>query len=239
MTVEVSDDGVGFDPARVNGHRYGVTRAPAPRCDFGSCSPRRHRRRSAATWTRSGLASREGCAGRSCHEPDHPLRTGTAEAAGAPAQLRAAVDARRTDRRHPGRGGAAVAGRAVSWLRWPLVVVVVVVFTVAVLATASVPSEERLGIVHWSEAGAAWTLVLLALDTRLLTLVVLLATHYTLTFAHTAIDGAASISLSEAVTATVIVVGYQTSGHRRPYQTKDVAVHRRYPMWNPSSSPGW
>ena len=96
--------------------------------------------------------------------------------------------------------------RPLGWLRWPLATAV---FAVSVLATASVPPELRLGIAHWSEGDAAWTLVLVIMDTRLAVFVALVVAQYAVTFLHTALGGEAGITVSEAVYATVIVFGYQ------------------------------
>jgi histidine kinase/DNA gyrase B/HSP90-like ATPase len=96
--------------------------------------------------------------------------------------------------------------RPLGWLRWPLAAAV---FAVSVLATASVPPALRLGLAHWSEGDAAWTLVLVLMDTRLAVLVALVAAQYAVTFLHTALGGEAGITVSEAVNATVIVLGYQ------------------------------
>jgi hypothetical protein len=72
-----------------------------------------------------------------------------------------------------------------------------------------VPPEQRLGIAHWSEGDAAWTLVVVIMDTRLAVFVALVVAQYAVTFLHTALGGAAGITVSQAVNATVIVFGYQ------------------------------
>lgn len=96
--------------------------------------------------------------------------------------------------------------RPLDRLRWPLVAVV---FAVSVLATATVPAEQRLGIAHWSEGDAAWTLVLVVMDARLAVFVALVVAQYAVTFLHTALGGASALTVSEVVNATVIVFSYQ------------------------------
>jgi signal transduction histidine kinase len=90
--------------------------------------------------------------------------------------------------------------------RW---VLAVVVFAVAVPATASVPPELRLGIAHWSEGDAAWTLVLVLLDSRFPVFACVLLAHYAMTFTQIALGGDAGVTLGAAVNATSIVLGYQ------------------------------
>ena len=51
--------------------------------------------------------------------------------------------------------------------RWPLVALV---FAISVWCTESVPPEMRLGLAHWSEGDAGWTILLLLLDTRMVVL---------------------------------------------------------------------
>jgi hypothetical protein len=113
--------------------------------------------------------------------------------------------------------------------RWPLVAVV---FAVSAWCTESVPPELRLGLGHWSEGDAGWTVLLLLLDMRIAVLAGVLSLHYVMTFTQTALGGAAAISVTEAVNATVVVFGYQmavgvvTVVLRAVAQTAGAAAHR-------------
>jgi hypothetical protein len=90
-------------------------------------------------------------------------------------------------------------------IRW---VLVAAVLAASVLGTVSVPAGLRLGFAHWSEGDAAWTIVLVLLDSRFAVLVGVLAAQYAMIFA---LSGAAAIALADVVNATVIVLGYQVS----------------------------
>jgi hypothetical protein len=96
--------------------------------------------------------------------------------------------------------------RPLGVLRW---VLVAVVFAVSALCTESIPPHLRLGLAHWSEGDAAWTLLILVLDFRVAVFAAALAVHYAMTFTQTALGGAAAITVAEAVNATVVVFSYQ------------------------------
>nr|CEL16596.1 two-component system sensor kinase [Kibdelosporangium sp. MJ126-NF4]CTQ89053.1 two-component system sensor kinase [Kibdelosporangium sp. MJ126-NF4] len=93
----------------------------------------------------------------------------------------------------------------IPW-RWPLVVLV---FAVSVLATLTVLPERRLGIAHWSEGDVAWSLALLLLDERALVFVSVVVLQYTMTFVHVAVGGTSAVTVAGAVNATVVVLAYQ------------------------------
>ncbi|ONI87592.1 hypothetical protein ALI144C_09435 [Actinosynnema sp. ALI-1.44] len=90
--------------------------------------------------------------------------------------------------------------------RWPLVVLV---FAVSVLATQTALPERRLGIAHWSEGDIAWSLALLLLDERAAVFIGVVVAQYTLTFVHVTIGGTSAVTVAGAVNATVVVLAYQ------------------------------
>jgi signal transduction histidine kinase len=226
--VEVADGGVGFDAAAVDGHRYGVTRSLVERMartggqaevisspgegtrvrlerELGTPEPSAGDVETISTnvgqalrWSvlvmnliiLFGLDLPKLLANQQHYRPlwAQLLSFSTLVAV-------TLVVAARLWRRRP-----------LGWLRWPLAAAV---FAVTIAATASVPSELRLGIAHWSEGDAAWTLVLVVMDTRLAVFIALVVAQYAGTFLHTALGGEAGITVSEAVNATVIVFGYQ------------------------------
>lgn len=251
VVVEVADDGVGFDPARVNGHRYGVTRSIVERL------------------TRAGgtaeVVSSPGGGTRVRLARPFPVDTDSSGdfetiSTGVGTGLRWAVvvmnliilfglDLPRLVANQASYRplGAQVLTMAVltavtlvvAWhlwrrrplgvWRWPLVALV---FAVSALCTESVPPELRLGLGHWSEGDAAWTVLLLLLDCRIAVVAGVLAVHYAMTFTQTALGGVAAISVTEAVNATVVVFGYQmavgvvTLVLRPVAETAAAAAHR-------------
>lgn len=226
IVVEVADEGVGFDPAAVRGHRYGVTRSIVERMTRAG--------------GRAEVVSRPGAGTRVRLErvlaaPE--LSGGDVEtiSAGVGQGLRWAVvvmnliilygldlprvlaHQRSYDPVWPQflalavLTGVTLLVAAGLWRRrqvprWPLVAAV---FVVSMLATASVPPELRLGIAHWSEGDAAWTLVLLVMDSRFVVLAGVLAAHYAMTYLQTAFGGAAGMTVGAAMNAAMVVVGYQ------------------------------
>jgi hypothetical protein len=228
VVVEVADEGTGFDPARVNGHRYGVTRSIVERL------------------TRAGgsaeVISRPGNGTRVRLTRPFAISTDTAGdvetiKSGVDTALRWSVvvmnliilfglDLPRlvANQEHYSSLATQVltllvltaVTLVVAWhlwrkrplglLRWPLVAVV---FVISALCTEAVPPGLRLGLAHWSEGDAAWTLLLLVLDYRVAVMAVLLAAHYAMTFTQTALGGDAAITVAEAVNATVVVFSYQ------------------------------
>jgi signal transduction histidine kinase len=227
VTVEVVDRGVGFDPRRVDGHRYGVTRSIVERM--------------ARAGGRAEVISKPGNGTRVRF-----VRTLTApETGGADVEtistnvflaLRWSVLAmnliilygldlpRLLSSKENYRPlwaqlvtlgtltgvSLVVAGylwrrRPLGAVRWPLVAAV---FAASILGTVSVPGGLRLGFAHWSEGDAVWTIVLVLLDSRFAVLVGLLAAQYAMIFA---LSGAAAIALADVVNGTVIVLGYQVS----------------------------
>jgi signal transduction histidine kinase len=230
VEVTVADRGVGFDPLRVNGHRYGVTRSIVERMARAGGH--------AEVISSPGNGTRV----RLVHTHTPPATTGAdveTISSNVGQGLRWSVLAMnliilygldlprllsRQDVYRPlwaqllafatlSAVTLVVAAhlwrrRPLGGLRWTLVAVV---FAVSVLATAAVPADRRLGFPHWSEGDAAWTLVLLLVDSRFLVLVAVLAAHYAMTFLHTALGGAAAITVAEAVNGTMIVLSYQVA----------------------------
>ncbi len=96
--------------------------------------------------------------------------------------------------------------RPLGWWRWPLLVLV---FAVSVLATESVAPDRRLGIAHWSEGDAAWSAVLLVLDSRIAVFVAVVVAQYAVTFGHVIAAGQSALTVTDAVNATVLVLSYQ------------------------------
>jgi signal transduction histidine kinase len=227
VTVEVADQGAGFDPLHVKGHRYGVTRSIVERM--------------ARAGGRAEVISR----------PGHGTRVRLVRTLIAPDAGGADVETISTNVFQALRWSVlamnliilygldlprllsskenyrplwaqlvtlgtltgvslVVAGylwrrRPLGVVRWPLVAAV---FAASILGTVSVPGGLRLGFAHWSEGDAAWTIVLVLLDSRFAVLVGLLAAQYLMIFA---LSGAAAIALADVVNATVIVLGYQVS----------------------------
>ncbi|MFC4858692.1 sensor histidine kinase [Actinophytocola glycyrrhizae] len=226
--VEVADEGTGFDPARVHGHRYGVTRSILERLTRvgGSAavisspgngtSVRLTRPFSVATDTVGDVETIKSGVGtalrwsvvvmnliilfgldvpRLVANKQHYPSVATQVLTLVVLTAVTLVVAWHLWRKRP-----------LGLWRWPLVAVV---FAVSALCTASIPPELRLGMAHWSEGDAAWTLLLLFLDFRVGVIAVALAAHYAMTFTQTALGGDAAITFAEAVIATVVVFSYQ------------------------------
>lgn len=251
VVVEVTDDGAGFDPASVQGHRYGVTRSIVERLTRAGGTAEVVSRPGGGTRVRLARPYPVD------EEPDGDLET---IRTGVGTGLRWAVVVMNLIILYGLDLPRLVANQAtyrplaaqvltmavltavtlvVAWhlwrrrplglSRWPLVVLV---FAVSALCTESVPPELRLGLGHWSEGDAAWTVLLLLLDCRIAVVAVVLALHYAMTFTQTALGGVAAISVTEAVNATVVVFGYQmavgvvTLVLRPVAQTAAAAAHR-------------
>ncbi|MBP2325417.1 signal transduction histidine kinase [Kibdelosporangium banguiense] len=92
-----------------------------------------------------------------------------------------------------------------TWWRWPLVVVL---FVVAILATQTVLPEYRLGVPHWSEGDAAWSLAALMITESLFVYAGLIIAQYALTFVQVAIGGSSAATFVGVVNATLNSLGY-------------------------------
>ncbi|MDQ0365247.1 sensor histidine kinase [Catenuloplanes indicus] len=90
--------------------------------------------------------------------------------------------------------------------RWALVALV---FALSALATATVRPEFRLGAAHWSEGDAGWPIVLLLMGGRVGVLIAVLAAQYLMTFGQAALAGEAALSVAGAISATWAVLSYQ------------------------------
>jgi hypothetical protein len=92
-----------------------------------------------------------------------------------------------------------------TWWRWPLVVVL---FVVAILATQTVLPEHRLGVPHWSEGDAAWSLATILITENFVVYGSLIVGQYALTFAQVAIGGSSAATFVGVVNATLNSMGY-------------------------------
>ncbi|MGB3438080.1 MAG: ATP-binding protein [Actinophytocola sp.] len=228
VVVEVADRGAGFDPTQVNGHRYGVTRSILERLTRAGGTAEVIS--SPGDGTRVRL-TRPFSVSTDAGGDVETIKTGVGTG------LRWSVvvmnliilfglDLPRlvANQQHYRSLGMQVltlvvltaVTLVVAWhlwrkrplgmVRWPLVAIV---FAVSALCNDAVPPELRLGMAHWSEGDAAWTLLLLVLDFRVAVIAVALAAHYAMTFTQTALGGDAAITVAEAVNATVVVFSYQ------------------------------
>jgi signal transduction histidine kinase len=229
VVVEVVDGGVGFDPALVRAHQYGVTRSIVER--MTRAGGRAEVISSPGNGTRVRLE-------RALDAPEPAGGDVETISAGVGNALRWSVvvmnliilyglDLPRllANQRNYAPAwpqflaltvltGITAVVAAHLWRRRPLGtltrwLLVAAVFAVSVPATASVPPELRLGIAHWSEGDAAWTLVLLVMDSRFVVLAAVLAAHYAMTYLHTALGGAVDLTLGAALNAAMVVLGYQ------------------------------
>jgi signal transduction histidine kinase len=92
-----------------------------------------------------------------------------------------------------------------TWWRWPLIVII---FGVAMLATQTVLPEHRLGVPHWSEGDAAWSLAALVLTERIWVYAGLITGQYVMTFVQVAIGGESAATFVGVVNATLNSFGY-------------------------------
>jgi signal transduction histidine kinase len=225
VTVEIADEGGGFDPEQVAPQRYGVT---------GSLKERMARRGGQARIISSPgrgttvtlwcpLAGPQGTGDERliaasfqrglrwavvvtsllillCFDLPH-LLTGQ----GAYAHLWVQVAA------WAGLLATSVVVAVATWRdrpvrKWPLLAVVL---ACSVVATATVRPEFRLGPAHWSEGDAGWQVVLIMLDSPVAVFATVLAAQYLLTFAQAAADGQAALSVAGVVNATWLVLAFQ------------------------------
>lgn len=226
IVAEVVDAGAGFDPMAVDGHRYGVTRSIVERMTRAGGH--------AEVVSRPGEGTRVRLE-RVLAAPE--VTGGEVEtiSAGVGNGLRWAVvmmnliilygldlprilaHQRSYDPVWPQYlalavlTGITLVVAAGLWRRRPVPrwLLVALVFAVSIPATASVPPDMRLGIAHWSEGDAAWTLVLLVMDSRFVVLAGVLAAHYAMTYLQTAFGGDADTTLGAAMNAAMVVLGYQ------------------------------
>ncbi|WP_157239403.1 sensor histidine kinase [Catenuloplanes japonicus] len=102
---------------------------------------------------------------------------------------------------------------AATWRDRPLgrwrTPLIVLVFALAALATWSVRPEYLLGPAHWSEGDAGWPLVLLMMGARVPVFAVVLLAQYLMTFGQAALAWDAALSVAGAISATWAVLTYQ------------------------------
>lgn len=228
VVVEVRDRGIGFDPAEISVHRYGVT---------GSLVERMARiGGSAEVSSRPGAGAvvRLTCPVAVPAPPPADARVITANLA---RTLRLAVAAAalivlyglnlpklvsNQELYSPVwvqvlvmgtftavtvvHGLAAWRRRRLGRWRWLLPAAVL---TASVAATEAVPPDLRLGIAHWTAADATWTAVLIALELRPAAFAVLVVLQHAITFGQVALGGDAEPALAGVVNATLMVLSYQ------------------------------
>lgn len=227
VTVEIVDEGKGFDPARVASGRYGVTR---------SLKERMARRGGAAHLLSSpgqGTTVTLSCP---LSVPETPGDEHVIAASFQRGLRRAVVVVSLAilvllDLPHLLTGGPAYTHVAVQYAAWAGLLVVTLVAGVAawrdrplgvarcpllalvlacsIVATATVRPEFRLGPAHWSEGDAGWQVVLIMLDSPVAVFAAVLVGQYLLTFGQAALDGQAALSVAGVVNATWLVLAFQ------------------------------
>lgn len=225
VTVEIVDEGVGFDPEQEPPHRYGLTRSLKERMARGGGEAR--------------IVSRPGegtTITLSCRLPEpEPAGNELFIAASFQRGLRWAVVVLSLtillllDLPHllayraaytqlwaqfaawAGLLTTTVVAAVAAWRDRPVrrVPLLAVVLVCCVLATSTVRPEFLLGPAHWSEGDAGWQVVLIMLDSRVVVFTAVLGAQYFLTFAQAALHGKAALSVAGAVTATWLVLAFQ------------------------------
>jgi hypothetical protein len=228
VTVEVVDEGRGFDPGQVSDHRYGLTRSLTERMTRTGGSARivsDPGRGTTVTMTRPqpGHEPQDDDAGLIAVSFQRGLRWAVVVVSLA---ILLFLDLPRLlSSRHAYVEvwpqfvtwgvlfAVTVVAAVATWRdrplgrwRWPLLVLVL---ASSALATASVRPEYLLGAEHWSEGDAGWQVVLLMLDSRAGVAVAVLAGQYLMTFGQAALAGQAALSVAGVVNATWLVLAYQ------------------------------
>ncbi|WP_305787098.1 sensor histidine kinase [Symbioplanes lichenis] len=221
VTVEICDEGRGFDPAQTPPRRYGVTRSIQDRMTRRGGEA--HVVSSPGNGTTVTLIARlavpevrgdEGVIAASFQRGLHWAVVVTVLAVLVLLDLPHLLAAPEAYTSLPAQyavwGGLVAVTLIAAWARrmprWPLVVAVAVCSSVA---TATVRPEFRLGPAHWSEGDAGWPIVLILLDSPVVILAAVLAGQYLLTFAQAAVDGQAALSVAGVVNATWAVLFFQ------------------------------
>jgi signal transduction histidine kinase len=228
VTVEVSDEGKGFDPDQLPEHRYGVTRSLVERMARTGGSAQ------VVSRPGSGTTVRMTCPLKRPEPPDDAAKAiGTSFQRGLRwgvvvmslaillfldlPRLFASQDAYRVVWPQFVTWGGLLAVTLVfagaTWRDKPLGrwrwVLLAFVFGLSVLGAVTVRPEYLLGPAHWSEGDAGWQVVLLMMDTRAVVFAVVLLGQYLMTFALAALAGQAALSVAGAVNATWAVLTYQ------------------------------
>jgi hypothetical protein len=222
VVVEITDDGVGFAPATVGGHRYGVTRSIVER--MARVGGRGEVISSPGNGTRVRLTrTLDADTGGDVETISVGVGRGLRwSVVGMNLIILYGLDLPRILASHQDYRPAWVQfltlavltaitllvafRRPAGVVRWALVAAV---FVISVPATAAVPPDLRLGIAHWTDGDAAWTLVLLMMDSRFVVFCAVIVAQYVLTFAQTALGADMGVSAGEAVNATMVVLSYQ------------------------------
>ncbi|HEU5475332.1 MAG TPA: ATP-binding protein [Actinophytocola sp.] len=228
VIVEISDEGRGFDPAAVSGHHYGVTRSLVERMARTGGSALVDSRPGHGTRVRltHPLSAREPAGDDAeiiATSFQQGLRWGVIVMCFVISLFLDLPKLLANQHAYSSVGAqffvlggliavtAVVAvvtwrGRSLGAWRWPLVLLV---FGLSALATATVLPQYRLGTAHWSDGDAGWQIVLLLLDSRVIVFAGVLGAQYLMTFAQTALGGESALTLVGVVNATWIGLSYQ------------------------------
>ena len=235
VVIEVADEGRGFDPATVSGHRHGVTRSLVARMARIGGSATVTSEPGAGTTVRMSWPL---TAGAQSTGPTGPIDTRIIAAnygkglhwsvVGMSAIILLLLDLPKVLTNLDAYGSVAaqfvalagflvisgLAGLA-TWRerplgrwRWPLLLAV---FALSELATQTVSAGNRLGVAHWAEGDAAWWVALLLLDSPFALFVGALVAHYAITYAHGLLMGHATVTVAGAVNAVLLVLSFQVA----------------------------
>jgi signal transduction histidine kinase len=229
VVVEIADDGVGFDPASPRTHTHGVDGSLIERMIRAGGQAVVTSRPGAGTTVRLSWATQSAhgsptiSAGAISANLTWTLRLA---AAGAGQIVLYGLNLPKLVANWHAYSSAWV--QVVAFILFTLVLLLVAAFArrwqpmgrwrwslpVAVLlatmaATGDVPPESRLGIAHWTAADATWTVVLMAMECRLVTFVLLIAVQHLVMFGQVALGGDAEPGIAGVVNATLMVVSYQ------------------------------
>ncbi|MET0135854.1 MAG: ATP-binding protein [Kibdelosporangium sp.] len=230
VVVEVTDNGRGFDPNQVHGHRYGVTRSLRERMartgggahvfsEPGEGTRVRLEWRPSTTGITPETDATELFATRFlyglrwaviCLNPfvlvglGLPRILGSAHAYSSQALQLAVLGGFMAV-----NGWQAFAmwrGKLVGRARWPMVVAV---FALSIVATQSVLPEYRLTAAHWSDGDAAWTLVPFLIEQPAVVFAGVLSGQYLMTFLHAVLGGSLTVSAASAINITIVTMALQ------------------------------
>ena len=225
VTVEIADEGVGFEPTQVAPHRYGITRSLKERMARRGGEARILSGPGKGTtvtlscpFSEPEIADDEGLIAASFQRG---LRWSVVVLSLAillfldlPHLLTSPAAYTRIGAQYAAWAGlfvTTVVAAVATWRdrpvkRWLLLTVVL---ACSILATATVRPEFRLGPAHWSEGDAGWQVVLVMLGSRVTVFAAVLAAQYLVTFAQAAVDGQAALSIAGVVNATWLVLSFQ------------------------------
>ncbi|MEE6306737.1 ATP-binding protein [Plantactinospora veratri] len=228
VTVQIIDSGLGFDPTRVGSQRYGLTRSLVERMiRIGGAARIQSRTGHGTTVTLSCPRTVPEVSGNDQEIIATSFQRGLRWAVVVMSlaillflDLPRLLSSREAYAvlwpqivTWAGLVAVTLAVAVATWRDRPLArwrpPLLVLVFALSALATASVRPEYLLGAAHWSEGDAGWQVVLLMMDTRIPAFVAVLAAHYLMTFGQAAVAGQAALSVAGAVSATWAVLAFQ------------------------------